>query len=98
MISKEKASATINIRVDKDLKAKSEQLFNELGLNLSSAVTLFLKQSMREKSIPFEITLNTYNAETIAAMEEARKISRDPNTKRYKSFAEVLEDLDSDTL
>lgn len=53
------SSTTISIRVDSDLKNEADKLFNELGLNLSSAVNIFLRQAIREQSIPFKISLNT---------------------------------------
>lgn len=46
---------TITVRLDPETKAKAQELFEDLGLSLSSAITLFLKQSVREGRIPFEI-------------------------------------------
>lgn len=48
--------AQINIRIDDDIKEKAEILFDELGLNMSTAFNLFIRQSIREGAIPFEIT------------------------------------------
>ena len=53
------SSTTISIRVDTDLKNEADKLFNELGLNLSSAVNIFLRQSVREQAIPFNVSLNS---------------------------------------
>lgn len=53
------SSTTISIRVDTDLKNDADKLFNELGLNLSSAVNIFLRQSVREQAIPFNVSLNS---------------------------------------
>jgi len=47
--------AQINIRIDDELKSNAEKLFNELGLNITTAVTMFLKQAERQEKIPFEI-------------------------------------------
>lgn len=44
--------------------------------------------------LPFSVEIPRYKPEVLEAMEEARRISRDPNTKRYSSFAEALEDID----
>ena len=52
------SSTTISIRVDTDLKNDADKLFNELGLNLSSAVNIFLRQAIREQAIPFNVSLN----------------------------------------
>lgn len=91
---KEKETTTVSIRIDKDLKAKSERLFDELGLNISSAFTIFLKQSVRENGLPFAVNLNVPNAATLKAMEDARRISRDPSAKTYTSFEDVVKELD----
>lgn len=85
-----KETTNINIRMDKELKEQAENLFSELGMNMTTAFNIFLRQSVRQHKIPFEISLNTPNAETIAAMEEAEKISQDPKTKRYANFSELL--------
>lgn len=52
------ANTTINIRTDPEVKAAAEQLFDELGLNLSSAINLFLRQAIRTGGIPFDIKTN----------------------------------------
>lgn len=51
--------AQVNIRIDDDVKTKADKLFGELGLNMSTAVNIFLKQSLRQGGIPFEITART---------------------------------------
>jgi DNA-damage-inducible protein J len=100
MIAKEgwQMSETTNltIRMDKELKEQAEQLFSELGMNMTTAFTVFVRQAVRQKKIPFEISLNIPNAETIAAMEEANRISRDPNAKRYSSFEELIAEVQNE--
>ena len=66
-------NVNVTLRVDEDLKKQADLLFNELGLNLSSAFNIFLRQSVREQKIPFQISMHTPNAVTLAAMEEAEK-------------------------
>ena len=61
---------------------------------MSSAVNMFLRQSIMRGGLPFSVEIPRYKPEVLEAMEEARRISRDPNTKRYSSFAEALEDID----
>jgi len=48
-----------NISIDPKLKEEAIKLFNSFGLDLSTAISLFLSQSVREKRIPFEITMDT---------------------------------------
>ena len=69
------------------------ELFNQLGIDMSSAVNMFLRQSIMRGGLPFSVEIPRYKPEVLEAMEEAKRISRDPNTKRYSSFAEALEDI-----
>lgn len=89
-------TTNLTIRMDKDLKEQAEQLFSELGMNMTTAFTVFVRQAVRQGKIPFEISLNIPNAETISAMEEADRISRDPNTKRYSSFEELVAEVQNE--
>ena len=52
-------ATTLNIRIDKDLKVQAEELFNDLGLTMSAAFNIFIRQSLREGRIPFELTLSS---------------------------------------
>ena len=58
------ATTNINVRVDASLKKDAEKLFNELGLNMSSAITMFLKSAVSYDGIPFEIKRNAPNTKT----------------------------------
>ena len=87
------STTNISIRMDADLKAQADTLFNELGMNLSTAFNIFVRQSLWEGRIPFGISLNQPNAKTIAAMQEAERIVRDPSTRRYSNVEEALREL-----
>ena len=85
---------TISARIDSKLKTQAENLFNELGMNMSTAITVFLKQSVRLRRIPFEIALDTPNAETLAAMAEANEIaSGKRKAKSYKNAKAMIKDI-----
>ncbi len=71
------ATTNISIRMDSDLKAQAEALFAELGMNLSTAFNVFVRQSLRDGGIPFEIKMDQPNKETMAAMLEAERIIED---------------------
>jgi len=88
------ATTNLNIRIDEDLKKQAEEIFNELGLNMSTALTVFLRQTVRSNGIPFEMRLETPNAETLAAMEDVRlkRHLRGP----FNSVKELMENLDAD--
>ena len=49
----------VNIRMDEELKKQADYLFNELGLNMSAAVNMFVRQAVRNGGIPFEVTMRT---------------------------------------
>ena len=86
-------STNISIRMDSDLKAKADLLFSELGMNMTTAFNIFVRQSLREGRIPFEISLCEPNRETVAAMLEAERIARDPSVKGYTDMDELFADL-----
>lgn len=86
-------TTNITIRMDTDLKAEAEALFAELGMNLSTAFNIFVRQSLREGGIPFDIALNKPNKETIAAMLEAERIAKDPSVRGYSDLDELFADL-----
>ncbi|MCL1864155.1 MAG: type II toxin-antitoxin system RelB/DinJ family antitoxin [Defluviitaleaceae bacterium] len=88
------ATTNLNVRIDADLKKQSEEIFNELGLNMSTALTVFLRQTVRSRGIPFEMRLNIPNEETLAAIQDVnmgRNMSR-----QFHSVKELMEDLDAD--
>lgn len=74
---------SVSFRIDAKLKHDAEKLFESLGMNMTTAFNIFLKQSVRERGIPFDITANVPNAETTATMEEAERLLADPNIKGY---------------
>lgn len=87
------STTNINIRVDENLKKDAEQLFSDLGLNMSTAVTMFLKSAVSNNGIPFEIKRKEPNKETIDALEDA--LNRKNLSAQFNSVKELLEDLDA---
>ena len=75
------ATTNISIRMDSDLKSQADALFSELGMNLSTAFNIFVRQSLQP------------NKETMAAMLEAERIAKDPNVKHYSDVEEALREL-----
>lgn len=86
-------TTNISIRMDKDVKAQADALFTELGMNLTTAFNIFVRQSLREGKIPFEVSLNQPNKDTVAAMLEAERIARDSSIKGYDNLDELFSDL-----
>ena len=91
------AKISTNISIDADVKAKAQALFADFGMDLSTAVNIFFRQAIHENAIPFNISRDIPNRETISALEEARDIIRHPEQyKKYSSFSEVLREVTSD--
>jgi DNA-damage-inducible protein J len=67
-------TTNLNIRINKDLKERAEAFFCELGLNMSSAFNIFIRQALREGKIPFEISLASdsfYSPENLVALRKS---------------------------
>ena len=91
------AQVTYSFRIDENLKRQADLFCSDVGMNLSTAIMICLKRIIRENRFPFEISADPhYNEETIAAIEEANRLSRDPNAKRYSSWAELKAELDAE--
>jgi len=83
--------ANISIRIDEKLKQKFDKLCDELGLNMSTAINLFIKTVVREQGIPFALSINDYNKETqqvIADVHNGIGLS-----KTYSSVDEMMTDI-----
>ena len=88
------ARTSTNISLDPQLKHESQELFADLGIDLSTAITLFLKQSLRVQGLPFAVTRENPNAETIAAMNEYYEMKAHPEKyKRYSSFKDAMDEV-----
>ena len=90
-------TVNFSVRMDSDIKKQRETLFNELGMNLTTAINIFLRQSIRSGGLPFEVKVEQPNRETIAAMLEAERIARDPSVKHYSDVEEALLELKRST-
>lgn len=90
------ATTNMSIRMDVELKKQAEAMLASMGLNMSTAMNIFLHQVVRQGKIPFEIATDIPNAETLAAMREMDDmISGKIKTKKYKNTKELFEDLNS---
>ncbi len=91
------AKTSTNISIDADIKAKAQELFADFGLDLSTAINMFLRQSVRENAIPFSISREVPNSDTLAAINELEEFKKNPDKyKRYSSFSELLDEVRQD--
>ena len=91
-------TTNLSIRMDRELKEAADQLFNSLGMNLTTAITVFVRQAVRQKKIPFEIALYSENegkgllmSEAIAATERIWQ-----NSVRNGTDKLTLEEIDAE--
>lgn len=90
-------TANINVRIDPETKSNAEKLFASFGITVTDAINIFLRKSIMEGGLPFEVKQPRYNLETELAIEEARKIRQGArNTKAYSSVEELFEELDAE--
>lgn len=88
------AMTSITTRMDSNLKSQFSELMSDLGLDMSTFIVMAAKQAVREQGIPFKVTLDTPNQETIQAMENVERgigLSR-----TFSSVEELMGDLDAD--
>ncbi len=86
------ANTSMNIRMDAEVKRQAEALFSEIGMNMTTAINIFLKQSIRENGLPFELKINRPNSDTLEAISEGEKIIKE-GTARFNSVDEMFADL-----
>ena len=88
------ATTNLNVRVDETLKKNAEELLNDLGMNMSTAVNVFLRQRVRVHGIPFEIKADVPNAETLEAISDVKN-ERNLHGP-FNSVDELMEDLNAE--
>ena len=88
------ATTNLNIRTDKEVKEAAEKIYSSLGLNMTTAINMLLRASIRESGIPFDLKLDIPSDETIKAIEEGRMIAKDKNVTAYDSMDDLREALE----
>lgn len=96
------STTLINFRLDTQLKKSLENLCEELGMNMTTAFTIFAKKMVREHGIPFWVNstaceIEEPNETTKRAFEEGERLLRDPNSKTYNSSEELFAELDMES-
>ncbi len=89
------AKVSTTIRTDLDAKKKVQQIFSSLGMDMSTAVNIFFHQVIRSNGLPFDVVMDTPNAETIKAMQEVDDMIRNGTGKAFGSVEELFEELNA---
>ncbi len=87
------ATVNMSIRMDTELKKQADAMLADMGLNMTTAMNMFLRQVVRQGKIPFEIATDIPNATTLAALEEGDKMLSDPASRRFSSVDDLMKDL-----
>lgn len=83
---------SLQVRVDKDAKEKASAIYASLGMDLSTAVRVFLRKSILAGGMPFEVSLGETRAKAMLALEETRNISEE-NGNRNMTLDEINEEI-----
>ncbi len=86
-------TTNLNIRTDKEIKKQAELICSELGINMTSAINMFLRMLVRKRGIPFKLQLEKEDQITLKAIKEGRKIAKDDNVKGYTDMRELRKAL-----
>ena len=79
-------TTNLNIRMDKEIKEQAEKIFSVLGFNMTTAINMFLRTTIRERGLPFALKLDIPNEVTISAIEEGKQIAGDSSIKGYSNI------------
>lgn len=89
-------TTNVTVRVDREVKTKADELFNKLGLNFSTAINMFLLKAIRSNSIPFDVSLNSHQADTDREAIEALLHQLLSSAQAQKTISTIHEGSPSD--
>lgn len=89
------AKVSTTIRTDQDAKKQVQQIFSNLGMDISTAVNIFFHQVIRNNGLPFDVVMDIPNAETITAMQEVDDMIKNGTGKIFNSVEELFEELNA---
>jgi DNA-damage-inducible protein J len=87
--------SNVSFRIDSEVKSQADRLFAELGMTMTTAFNVFLRQAIRENGIPFAITARQPNQETVAAMLEAERLAADLGAPSFATVDDLFEELEA---
>lgn len=86
---------SMTIRMNKEVKKEAQEIFSALGMDMTTAINVFLRQAIYYRGFPFDVRLEEPNAETLAAFEEGERMLHDPKAPRFSSVDALFADLDA---
>ena len=89
------ATTSVTIRMDENLKKQAEILFDEMGLNMTTAITMFTKAAVRQKAIPFDINISTHPFWSEENQAYLRKALANLNSGEGKVIIKTMEELEA---
>lgn len=81
------STASLNIRIDSNVKKQAQELFNALGMDMTTAINVFLRKAIQRQGMPFEVALDRLPSETREAFAEVQDMKKHPD--RYKGYTDV---------
>lgn len=91
------ATTNVTMRIDANVKSQLQELMADLGLDLTTFFTMAAKQAIREQRIPFEISRDNFNAETLEAFREVEEMKKNPSmVKSYSCFGDLLKEIEGE--
>ena len=81
------SSVNVNIRMDREDRDRFKAFCEGLGMSVSTAMNIFVKKTLRERRIPFDVGYESCNSDTLDAITEAEEMMKDPTA--YKSYRDV---------
>lgn len=89
------ATTLTNVRIDTQVKEEASDILSGLGMNISEAVNIFLRQVILRGGLPFQVAYPNYSKELLEAASEAKKIAHDSIVKGYTDLDEAFKELNS---
>lgn len=88
------SQGNLTVKLDNETKKQFSEFCDEIGINMTTAINMFIKKVIREQRIPFELSLNKPNMETLQALQESEDILNNiKKVKSYSSAEELFKDL-----
>jgi len=89
-----KTDTSITIRMNREVKQEAQAIFSALGMDMTTAINVFLRQAILFGGFPFEVRLSKPNEETLAAIDEVRQMKENPTVgKTYTDVDEMMKEI-----